>query len=161
MARTLPSLPVAQLWRGNSELSLVSSASAAECQLPPLPGIGSGSSIVSWAHRFLQAYHQLLERQGLPSVAATIVHIGRVIDHLDTDDDDGWRRREAEAYDAAAEHYDQLVAGGAPDYLVESFQLILLLLLAVDQIHKHDQETGVRLSIAGVEEVINAKRQSY
>jgi len=126
--------------------------------LPALPEVGGGYSVIGWADRFLRAYSQRLEHQGESSVASQMRRIQMVLTSLDVESTSERVREEADAFEAASEHFDYLRATGAPEYLVQAFQLVMLLQLCVDQLRKTRTNQSHLVSFADVEEVVYVKR---
>lgn len=146
---------------------LISQRHDSSIELPPLPTAGCGVSVLSWADRFLRAYEQRtlhfadqdgVQRVAAETVAVEVAKVRRVLASLDQTEEEQWHRREVEAFEFTADHYDFLIASRAPQCLTDAFQLLMLLLLSVDQFRKRHAQTGVEFSFAGVEEVLNANR---
>jgi hypothetical protein len=122
---------------------------------PVLPRPGCGYSVLSWANRFLRLYIDHLAMQKQTGDAIDLIQVLDVFAMLENNQDGGFRRRETQAYEALSEHYDHLRASAADESLIQAFQLLLLLMMAVDQLRKQGRSQGLVISYASVEEVLD------
>ncbi|MCY0965853.1 hypothetical protein [Parathalassolituus penaei] len=124
---------------------------------PVLPRPGCGYSVLAWANRFLHLYIDQLARQKRAGDVTALIQVLEVFALLDHQSDERSRRRETQAYEALADHYDHLRSEGVDESLLEAFQLLLLLMISIDQLRKQSTRTGFMVSYASVEESIDAQ----
>ncbi|MFK4753404.1 hypothetical protein [Oceanobacter antarcticus] len=169
MSRSESSLLPATLWRqpvADNESVVGRSERWFICEQrdpfhPTLPTAGCGYSVITWADLFLRSYANGLFRRGRPDLAIQIGQVHQVFDTLEQSEGEDWRRRETEAYEFAVEHYDDLHNAGAPESLLQAFQLVMLLLMAINQLRKQYSGQGVLMSYASLEEALNVNGEIF
>lgn len=124
---------------------------------PVLPRPGCGYTVLAWAHRFLHLYIDHLALEKRVAEVHALIQVLEVFALLDQHQDERSRRRETQAYEALAQHVDQLRDNGADESLMQAFQLLLLLMICIDQLRKQSRSTGLLVSYAAVEESVDAQ----
>lgn len=124
---------------------------------PVLPTPDCGYSVLAWANRFLFQYIEYLAHHQQCREANALAVVLEVFARLEDGADPLARRRESQAYETLADHYDLLCEQDADESLRQAFQLLLLLMMAVDQMRKTAPQSGLQVSYASVEEAFDAR----